>query len=233
MLLPPDHHIYLISFFSFSDNTALSKFYSYCDAAMSLLGNRDGFVSAFGYISDYDLARYRYVGITEFRSLEALFSILEDVSLSGRLTPPDDVRAMTLFAQCRMHSYYGLEHKNTTPASVTMINPFAISQPERDSARFAELSRRHLMAVQVQPEHIGYRGFYSTNPSALHNFVSVSEWSSEDAFYAYRASTEYQLANTGGEDLTSNSYPALYRLMLAHTVGGEKSDYRFQITQRP
>ncbi|MEM9621092.1 MAG: antibiotic biosynthesis monooxygenase [Pseudomonadota bacterium] len=230
--LPPQKHVYLISLFSFSDDTALPDFYAYCDGAMSLLGGRPGFVSAYGYISDYDLARYRYVGITEFSSMEELFALLEDVSLAGRLTPPDDVRAMTLFTQCRQHTYYGMEHRETTPASVTMIKPFNISQPERDSARFEELTRRHLMAVQVQPEYVGYRGFYSTNPSAMHNFISVSEWRSEEAFFAYRASTEYKLANTGGEDLTRNSFPGIYRLMLAHNAAGEKIDYRFQITQR-
>ncbi len=230
---PPQSHIYLLSFFSFNDDTALREFYAYCDSAMSVLAGKDGFVSAFGYISDYDLARYRYVGITEFTSMGDLFSILEDVSLAGRLTPPDDVRAMTLFAECRLHSYYGREHKNGTDNSVTLINPYAISQPQRDSARFDELSRRHLMAVSAQAEHIGYRGFYSTNPSALHNYVSVSEWANEEAFYAYRASPEYHMANAGGEDLTANSYPALYRLMLAHTVGGQKVDNRAQITQRP
>ncbi len=225
-------HIYLLSFFSFRDNTVLHNFYDYCDRAMLLLSQRRGFVSAFGYISDYDLAKHRYVGITEFTSLDTLFGMLEDGSLAGRLTPPDDVRAMTLFADCNEHTYPGAEHQRTTPASVTYINPLGLSHGQRDSKAFAEYRQRQLMLLRGQQGYVGRRSFFSTNPTALYNVVEIVEWATEDAFYAVHNSPEYLLAERGGESFAGRGHPALYRLMLAYTRGGTKADYRFQISHR-
>lgn len=218
---------YLISLYSFDDNIELQDFYAYCSESMEMLSKREGYRSAFGYLSTYHEAKYRYVGITELDSFDFLYSLAEEVGLAAKLTPPENTRAMTIFARMvnRTHPW-GTEHIETTDEAITMINPFAISQPDRDGVQFHELRSRMVHAIGGQKGHLGYRGFNSTNPASLHNYVGVSEWESEDAFLAWRQTDAYKIASTGSEHLSNSGYPTLYKLVFGHTAKGLRIDRR-------
>ncbi len=221
---------YLISLYSFRDDTNLREFYDYCSESMELLSARKGFRSAFGYLSTYEEAKYRYVGVTELDSFDFLYSLTEEIGLAQRLTPPPDTRAMTIFASIRNRTHpWGAEHVETTDEAITMINPFSISHSERKSQMFDELCGRMVLAIGGQKGHLGYRGFHSTNPSSLHNYIGVSEWASEDDFLAWRQTDAYKIANTGAGHLVNSGYPALYKLVFGYTNKGMRIDNRNRV----
>ncbi len=221
---------YLLSLYSFNNDTDLHQFYEYCSESVGILSARQGFRSAFGYLSTYHEAKYRYVAITELESFDFLYTLAEEIGLAQRLAPPDGTRAMTIFAQLRNHTHpWGTEHSETTDESITMINPFSISHPERDSVQFEELRGRMQVAIGGQKGHLGYRGFHSTNPASLHNYVGVSEWASEDDFLAWRQTDAYKIANTGAEHIVNSGYPTLYKLVFGNTAQGLNIDKRDRV----
>lgn len=221
----------MVSLFTLAENADLDTFFTYGDFAMDHIAKYDGFQSAFGYLSVYELAKYRYVGLTEFDSLEAVFEMMEKTALVTRLTPPNEIAPMTFFATCNDNTYPGFEHRTNSESSVTLIHPFSISTQERDGTKFNELLRRNLMAINGVKGHIGSRGYWATNSASIYNFTSVSEWESEEEFLAYRSSHEYKGANTGAAELVESGYPTLYRLMQARTSDGLRLDIKTRTAQ--
>lgn len=227
-----DGNFYLVSLFSFKDDTDLQDFYEYCDTTMQILSKQSGFISAYGYLSTYEMARYRYVGITELASLDALYGVVdtEEEGQKARLTPPETTSVMTIFASRRWNTYSDDSgpHQNHTEDSVMFINPFSISVDERASRSFEELIGRNQMTQRAAAGHVGYQGFYSTNPSSIHNYVSLAEWESENAFYAYMESDALKAAVRGSIEIATSGFPGLYRLMLAQNSRGYRIDNRYR-----
>lgn len=222
---------YLISLFTFRENYEEESFYKYCDSSAELISKRPGFRGAWGYKSTYENAKYPYVGVTALASLQVLYDLLDEDDLSTRLAPPDSASAMTLVARCKYNTYpIQGEHREITDESIIMINPFSISQADRDSEKFGEMMRRNKMAISTQPAHVGYRGFYSTNPSAIHNYVGVSEWANEADFLAHANSDAFKVANRGRNNLVDSGYPGIYKLVLAVTDDGFALDKRIRQT---
>lgn len=221
---------YLVSLYSFKDDTDLPGFYEYCDRSMQILRKQSGFISAHGYLSTYEMARYRYIGITELKSIDTLYELMdvEDDGQKARLTPPDTTNVMTLFATRKWNTYKPNSGPDTnhTLDSVMFINPFSISVDERASNSFEELIRRNQMTQRAAKGHVGYQGFYSTNPSSIHNYVSLAEWESENDFYAYMESDALKVAMRGRVDIATSGFPGLYKLMLAQNSDGCRIDNR-------
>lgn len=218
---------YLVSLYSFRDDADLPEFYAHCHEAIRLMTLRHGFRSAFGYFSPFEEAKYRYISILELESFDFLYSLGEEINLVSRLATPTYARAMRIFSSMKTRTHpHGSEHLKTTDDSVTLINPFAISYTERDSLTFERLRQLNTAAIKGQQGHLGYRGFNSTNPSALHNYIAVSEWESETRFLAWRTSTAYTMANSHANHIVNSGYPMLYKLLIGYTNAGLAIDKR-------
>ena len=229
MVIEDDSH-YLVSLFQFSDEANFSEFYDYCDSSAAILSQYDGFRSAFGYLSTYEMAKYPYVGITELASMDVLYEVIEEKQLAVRLTPPDNISTMTLFATCRTNGYAArrTEHRNHTEDSVVFINPFSRPADERDSPESLELERRNLMLARANHEFKGYKGFSTTIPTAIHNYVALAEFATEKGFLAHMNSKVVKAANQGFEQINTSGYPGVYKLVLAKTDDGYEFDNRLR-----
>ncbi len=223
-----DDSDYIVSLFQFGEDADFQEFFDYCDGAANLLSEYPGFRSAFGYLSTFELAKFRYVGVTQLDSFDVLYEAIESHPLSVRLTPPENISAMTQFAKCRTMGYpdIGMEHRNTTQSSVTFINAFSQGVHDRDSEMNLELERRNLMLARSNQHFLGYKGYASTIPSALYNYVAFAEYADEAAFLEHMDSELVRAANKGYESINNSGYPGIYKLVLAKTDDGFEIDTR-------
>lgn len=219
---------FVISLFQFTDESRIDDFYAYCDSSLGQVSEQQGWVSSYGYLATCEHAKYQYIGITELDSIDVFYEMSDSGQFEATFAPPRDVMSMMLFAKCATFNYASedLVHRSTTSESRMWIHPASISVQDREGGEFKELLGKNIMMASSRSSHIGYRGFTTTNPTAIHNYFSMAEWRDEEGLLAYENSEAYKVANSGRERIVHSGYPGVYRLALGQRRDGFDYDSR-------